>query len=107
MAAGLKVWRDSQWTGFLVMGSVKREVLLGTITGAAVGRVKGPICHPGPVAPRRAMVKRMENISAGLARFRVRIGLPVSFIRYSFFFPFLERSSGFAPPSKGVWGQVF
>jgi hypothetical protein len=45
MAAGLKVWRASQWMGALVMGSVKREALFGVMTGALVGRVKGPSCQ--------------------------------------------------------------
>ncbi len=56
IAAGLKVWRASQWMGVLAMGSVKTEALLGVMTGAVVGRVKGPICdgfRGGLAAARR------------------------------------------------------
>jgi hypothetical protein len=45
MAAGLKVWSDSQWTGAWRMGSSKREDVSGEMTGAEMGRVKGPICQ--------------------------------------------------------------
>jgi hypothetical protein len=80
MAAGLKVWRDSQWMGALVMGSVNREALLGVMTGALVGRVKGPSCQLGEVglaAARRAMLRSVAEIRGDLL---VRMRLPVSFI---------------------------
>ena len=64
MAAGLKVWRASQWTGAWVMGSVKVADLSGEMTGAWMGRVKGPSCQlargwaGGLAAVRRAVERR-------------------------------------------------
>src|SRR6185437_2946849 len=59
MAAGLKVWRASQRTGALRMGSLKTAVLSGVMTGPSVGRVKGPICQrEGLAAPRVARRSR-------------------------------------------------
>src|SRR6266851_5184008 len=75
MAAGLKVWRDSQWMGALAMGSVKREVLLGVMTGALVGRVKGPSCQldeVGLAAARRAML-RVTVVARRRLRIRIRM----------------------------------
>jgi hypothetical protein len=46
--------------GVLAIGSVKREVLLGAMMGALVGRVKGPSCQldeAGLTADRRAMLR--------------------------------------------------
>src|SRR5258708_17751213 len=80
MAAGLKVWRDSQWMGALVMGSVKRDVLLGVMTGALVGRVKGASCQldeGGLAAARRGMLRGAAERRGDLL---VRMRLPVSFI---------------------------
>lgn len=45
MAAGLKVWRASQWVGVLRMGSVKVLAGMGERTGLPMGRVNGPICQ--------------------------------------------------------------
>jgi hypothetical protein len=74
------VWRDSQWMGALAMGSVKTEALLGVMTGALVGRVKGPSCQldeVGLVAAKRTMLRRVAERRGNLL---VGIGLPVSFI---------------------------
>jgi hypothetical protein len=77
----LKVWSDSQWMGALAMGSVKREVLLGVMTGALVGRVKGPSCQldkvGGLAAAKKAMLRRVAETRGNLL---VRMRLPVSFI---------------------------
>jgi len=80
IAAGLKVWRDSQWMGALAMGSVKREVLFGVMTGALVGRVKGPSCQVdevGLAAAKRAMLRSVAERRGNLL---VRMRLPVSSI---------------------------
>src|SRR2546428_699512 len=80
VAAGLKVWRDSQWIGVLAMGSVKWEVLFGLMMGALVGRVKGPSCQldeVGLAAARRAMLRSVAEMRGDLL---VRMRLPVSFI---------------------------
>jgi hypothetical protein len=59
---------------------VKREALSGVMTGAFVGRVKGPSCQldeAGLTADRRAMLRSGAERGSGLL---VRMRLPVSFI---------------------------
>jgi hypothetical protein len=62
MAAGLKVWSASQWTGVGRRGSLKVEDLSGAMTGACVGRVKGPSCQwvGGLAAARRVRAGRVR-----------------------------------------------